>query len=51
MKTFAKIFGGIFVVLLAVLIIVPAVMKPKIVEVVKSEANKMLNAPFVRVKA
>ena len=44
MKTFAKIFVGVFVVLLAVLIIVPAVMKPKIVEVVKSEANKMLNA-------
>lgn len=32
------------VALLAVLIIVPVVMKPKIVEIVKSEANKMLNA-------
>ncbi len=44
MKTFVKIFGGVVVALLAVLIIVPVVMKPKIVEVVKSEANKMLNA-------
>lgn len=44
MKIFAKILCGIVVVLLAVLIAVPIVMKPKIVEVVKSEANKMLNA-------
>ena len=44
MKTFAKIFGGVVVALLVVLIVVPMVMKPKIVEVVKSEANKMLNA-------
>ncbi|MBQ2395114.1 MAG: AsmA family protein [Alistipes sp.] len=44
MKTLAKILGGILVVLLAVLIIVPIVMKPKIVEIVKVEANKMLNA-------
>ena len=44
MKTFVKIFGGFVVALLAVLIIVPVVMKPKIVEIVKSEANKMLNA-------
>ena len=44
MKTLAKILGGILVLLLAVLIIVPIVMKPKIVEIVKVEANKMLNA-------
>ena len=44
MKIFAKILCGIVVVLLAVLIAVPIVMKPKIVEVVKSEANNMLNA-------
>lgn len=44
MKTFAKIFVGVVATLLAVLIVVPMVMKPKIVEVVKSEANKMLNA-------
>lgn len=44
MKTFIKIFGGIVIALVAVLIIVPTVLKPKIVEVVKSEANKMLNA-------
>ena len=44
MKTFIKIFGGIVIALVAVLIIVLTVLKPKIVEVVKSEANKMLNA-------
>lgn len=44
MKTFVKILGGVVVALLLVLIVVPVVMKPKIVEVVKSEANKMLNA-------
>ena len=44
MKSFAKIAGVVVLLLLAVLIVVPAVMKPKIVEVVKSEANKMLNA-------
>ena len=44
MKTFAKILGSILVVLLVVLIIVPIVMKPKIVEIVKVEANKILNA-------
>lgn len=44
MKTFLKIFGVVLAALLAVLIIVPVVMKPKIVEIVKSEANKMLNA-------
>ena len=44
MKAFLKIFGVVLVALLAVLIIVPVVMKPKIVEIVKSEANKMLNA-------
>ncbi len=44
MKAFLKVFGGVLVALLVVLIVVPMVMKPKIVEVVKSEANKMLNA-------
>ena len=44
MKTFVKIFSGVVVALLAVLLIVPVALKPKIVEVVKSEANKMLNA-------
>ena len=34
MKTFAKILVGVVATLLAVLIVVPMVMKPKIVEVV-----------------
>ena len=44
MKTFLKISGIVIAVLLAVVIIVPMALKPKIGEIVKREANGMLNA-------
>ena len=44
MKTFLKIAGGLILLLLAVVIIVPVVLKPRIGDIVKTEANKMLNA-------
>ena len=44
MKTTLKIFGIVIVVILAVAIIVPMALKPKIGEIVKREANAMLNA-------
>ena len=44
MKTFLKIAGGVIALLLAIAIIVPMVLKPKIGEIVKKEANAMLNA-------
>ena len=44
MKTFLKVVCGIIVALLAILIIVPVVLKPRIGDIVKKEANEMLNA-------
>ena len=44
MKKLFRILGVVIVVLLAILIIVPVVLKPKIGEIVKTEANAMLNA-------
>ena len=44
MKTALKIFGIVIVVILAVAIIVPMALKPKIGEIVKREANGMLAA-------
>ena len=44
MKTFLKIFGGIVATLLAVMLVVPIFLGDKIGEIVKTEANKMLNA-------
>lgn len=44
MKTFLKISGIVIAVLLATVIIVPVALKPKIGEIVKREANGMLNA-------
>lgn len=44
MKTLLKIAGTFIVLLLADLIIVPVALKPKVGEIVKHEANEMLNA-------
>lgn len=44
MKTFLKIFGSIVATLLAVMLVVPIFLGDKIGEIVKTEANKMLNA-------
>ncbi len=44
MKTFLKITGIVIAVLLAAVIIIPMALKPKIGEIVKYEANKMLEA-------
>lgn len=44
MKKFLKIAGVVVVLLVAAMIIAPMVLKPKISEIVKKEANEMLNA-------
>ncbi|MCH5329836.1 MAG: AsmA family protein [Alistipes sp.] len=44
MKTVLKVAGAVIALLLAVVIIVPIALKPKIGEIVKKEANEMLNA-------
>ncbi len=44
MKTFVKIFGALLVLLFVAVLVVPVVLKPKVVEIVKREANNMLNA-------
>ena len=44
MKKFLKIAGVIVLLLVAAMIVVPIVLKPKIGEIVKKEANDMLNA-------
>lgn len=44
MKKCFKIFGTVLVVVLALLIVVPLALKGKIGDIVKTEANKMLNA-------
>lgn len=44
MKTILRVAGIALVLLLAVLIIVPIALKPKIGDIVKSEANGMINA-------
>ena len=44
MKKCFKIFGSVLIVLLALIIILPMALRGKIGDIVKSEANKMLNA-------
>lgn len=44
MKKFLKIAGVVVVLLVAAMLIAPMVLKPKISEIVKKEANEMLNA-------
>ena len=44
MKKFLKIFAIVFAVLIAIIVAVPAMLSGKIGDIVKSEANKMLNA-------
>ena len=46
MKKFVKISAIVVVALVAVLMILPVMFRGKIESVVKSEANKMLNAQF-----
>ena len=46
MKKFVKISAMVVVALVAVLMILPVMFRGKIESVVKSEANKMLNAQF-----
>lgn len=44
MKTFLKIFAVIILVIVALLIAIPLILKGKLADIVKAEANKMLNA-------
>ena len=44
MKTFLKIFAIIILVIVALLIAIPLILKGKLADIVKAEANKMLNA-------
>ena len=45
MKTFLKILAVIVVIIVALLIAIPLILKGKLADIVKAEANKMLNAP------
>lgn len=44
MKTALKIFGGLLIVIIALMIIVPALLSGKIGDIVKKEANEMVDA-------
>lgn len=44
MKTFLKIFAVVIVIIVALLIAIPLILKGKLADIVKAEANKMLNA-------